>query len=108
MISNINVKIRRKWNYKYIIIEDSSLENLGMMTDDGTYKYAMYLGCIDLHKTKFLPNTVNVLLEVHEYTFESGIFLSEWIKVDDNKHLLGAFVGTGVFIVLSDGKPIEI
>lgn len=102
------MKIRRKWNYKYIVIEDSSLENLGVMTDDGSYQYIMYLGCIDLKKVKFLPNPLKVKLEVHEYTFKSGITLDDWKRVEYGKHLLGAYIYTGVFLVLSDGKPIEV
>jgi len=102
------MKIRRKWNYKYIVIEDSSLENLGIMTEDGSYKYAMYLGCIDLQKTKFLPNVAIVKLEVQEYTFVSGITHSDWIPVADGKHLLGAYIGSGVFLVIRNKLPIEV
>lgn len=97
--------IRRRFNYKNIILDDMpNSEGAMVRLRDGRYKRMPWGGFISLSEAKALPGAQPVKLEAEEYKAEPSIF-GDWQRVPEGKHIQGCRVGHLVYGVQVDGVP---
>ncbi len=105
--SGFMITIRRFWNVKTVKIRGDVFENIGILRDDGSYQYANYIDSIELQKINFLVDPVKVKLESHGFKLTDKIG-EPWVEVNEGRHLVGAMIENGVYLVTNHGEPMIV
>ena len=94
--------IRTRINYRsYTLSEPQAGGTIGVITKDGDYKHFGWLGFIEIHDARDLPDARPVKLFANAYRNDE---LGRWTELSVQEAIMGCWQAGGVWAVLYEGQ----
>ena len=92
--------LRININYRKIVIDEQSNEEIAVLLKDGEYRYLRFLGFIGREDAIAINSSVPVKLKVDAYAEEDDVSI-QWTSIPPGRHLQGCLTNQGVYCVLN-------